>query len=373
MNGNEMLDILGKIDPKLVKQTQKPPVIRWIALAACLALVIGITAMLLHPGSLPTPSNPVLQAPTEPSPTVPSVPTTSSVPTIPTYTTTPPPETTLPTQTTPTTPPTYEELYRQLFREYYRTRPYGQPDDVQPIVDELLRKYNLYQLTSVFCDYEYVYDDMSEYLSDRQKEDYDHFQYRITCCQSAEEIHAHTARFLDPSLIDRTPDKRLFRDGEGKLHLMVTPTGDSGYHAFYVMNCSDTQMIVFAEEGYDEYDESAIILLELQNDTWLIRSILPFDNHDNVESYRYLFEEIPADVDPQAYGMLLSDALFVNPDSFLKQLYTQNRETVLSIADLMYHTAIDPLLYQRLLDVLDDRTDLTAEQRSALAMLQSIS
>jgi hypothetical protein len=139
------------------------------------------------------------------------------------------------------------------------------------------------------------------------------------------------------------------------------------------MNCSDTQMIVFAEEGYDEYEESAIILLELQNDTWLIRSILPFDNHDNAESYRYLFEEIPADVDPQAYGMLLSDALFVNPDSFLKQLYTQNRETVLSIADLMYHTAIDPLLYQRLLDVLDDRTDLTAEQRSALAMLQSIS
>ena len=80
MNGNELLDIVGKIDPKLVQQTQKPPVIRWIALAACLALIIGITAMLLHPGASPTPSNPVLQAPTEPSPTVPSVPTSPITP-----------------------------------------------------------------------------------------------------------------------------------------------------------------------------------------------------------------------------------------------------------------------------------------------------
>ncbi len=78
MNGNEMLDILGKIDPKLVKQSQKPPVIRWVALVACLVLIIGITAMLLHPGASPTPTDPVLQAPTESStPTEPTTPTNS--------------------------------------------------------------------------------------------------------------------------------------------------------------------------------------------------------------------------------------------------------------------------------------------------------
>ncbi len=100
MNGNEMLDILGKIDPKLVKQSQKPPVIRWVALVACLVLIIGITAMLLRPGASPAPSNPVLQAPTEPSPTVPSVPTSpitpSTLPSDPTEPSTVPSDPTVP-------------------------------------------------------------------------------------------------------------------------------------------------------------------------------------------------------------------------------------------------------------------------------------
>lgn len=63
MNGNELLDIMGQLDPKLVHQPKRPPVMRWIALAACLALVVGIGALLLRPDAPPTPSNPVLQAP----------------------------------------------------------------------------------------------------------------------------------------------------------------------------------------------------------------------------------------------------------------------------------------------------------------------
>lgn len=238
-------------------------------------------------------------------------------------------------------------------------------------MDELLDKYNLYQLTGIFCDYEYAYEDMSEYLTDAQKDIYHFFQYRITCCQSAEEVHAHTARFLDSSLISKSPDRKLFLDEEGNLYLIVTPTGSSGYHAFYAINRSDTQMLVFADKGYDGYEESAIILLELQDGTWMIRSVLPFDGHNNPESYRYLLEEISA-VDDQAYGWLLADAFFQNPACFLEQIHSQSHDTIVFIAELLYRTAIDCPLYQRLLDVLDEYADLTTEQRTALALLQSV-
>lgn len=86
MNGNEMLDIFGQIDPKLVHQAKHRPILRWTALAACLALIIGISAMLLRPNDGPVPTDPVLQSPTlstSPSTTPPADPTDPTVPTKP--------------------------------------------------------------------------------------------------------------------------------------------------------------------------------------------------------------------------------------------------------------------------------------------------
>lgn len=312
-------------------------------------------------------------SPTTPSATDPTI-TSEESPTEPSQTPTTHPSETVPDNTEPPTtapsvsPPTYNELYQEIIREYRISRLYGLPQEENPIVENLIDKYNLYWHIGVFCEYEYEYADMSQYLTDQQKQIYHYFQYRITCCQTAEQVHAHTARFLDPSLMDVSPDKKLFRDDNGTLYLMVTPTGSAGYNSFYELNASETQIVVFAEYGYDDYEESAIILLESQDGTWLIRSILPIDGSNNTESYRYLLEEIPGTADVQAYGQLLADAFFLNPHAFLEQLSALDAN---AIADLMYHTAVEKPLYIRLLDALSARTDLTAGQQSALQTLRN--
>lgn len=65
MRGDELLDILEHIDPALIEQADRKPKatwLRWTAVAACLAVVIGLCALFL-PGKTPTtpPAQPHLE------------------------------------------------------------------------------------------------------------------------------------------------------------------------------------------------------------------------------------------------------------------------------------------------------------------------
>lgn len=76
MRGDELLDVLEHIDPDLIEQADRKPKaiwLRWTAVAACLALAIGLCALLL-PGKAPLDGS---------TPTVLDMPTGSVTPTLP--------------------------------------------------------------------------------------------------------------------------------------------------------------------------------------------------------------------------------------------------------------------------------------------------
>lgn len=323
---------------------------------------------------------------TEPTATEPPV--TQTQQTEPTIPPTDPPTVTDPTEPQPTSAaakPRFINLYPSIIRDFrlIRTeiRNSRPPAEDLTLVRGLIKKYNLFQLTSIFCDCENVDADMSEFLTDEQKESYRNYQHRITCCQTVEEVNAHTARMIDPSLIRRLPDDRLFWDDEGDLYLTGIPTGTAGYSVIQEIYPSDTQTVVLADYGYDDYEHSAIIILELRDGTWMIRSILPFDETERAEgleaeAYRWLLEELPGileDGQTEAYGQLLVDAFFAEPETFLTRLSALDESAISPITDLLRKspTAEERPLYARLLEALDAHTDLTDEERNILATLSN--
>ena len=79
MRGEELLDTLENIDPALIERASrkpKKPWLRWTAVAACLALAVGICALFLpSPATEPSPTSPtMLEAPTVPSSPDPGIP-----------------------------------------------------------------------------------------------------------------------------------------------------------------------------------------------------------------------------------------------------------------------------------------------------------
>lgn len=67
MNGNDLLNIIGKIDPSYIEVADAPvqakrPILKWVAIAACLALVLAGTYFVLQ--NTPQSVQPVIQQPT---------------------------------------------------------------------------------------------------------------------------------------------------------------------------------------------------------------------------------------------------------------------------------------------------------------------
>ena len=255
------------------------------------------------------------------------------------------------------------------------------PDDTVAIAREVIDKYRKYETLRIYCDYEQLpYDDMSEYLTEKQKEEYWDYQYRITCCDTPEEVRAHARRMVSSSLFDANhPYDDLFYDDEGELYLIVLPTGSAGYYNERILQRTDTQIIAFSDCGYDGYDYSAAFVMELQDGEWIMQEAWSFDDchagHNSEEgSYRWLFEELHDLVDgyyTDAYAELLTDALFVEPDTFLRRLSLLEEDRIRSIADLLRHslTSDEKEVYERLLSAIGARMDLTDAERNTLALL----
>ena len=249
------------------------------------------------------------------------------------------------------------------------------------IAREVIDKYRKYEFDHIYCDYEHHgYIDMSEFLTEKQKEEYWNYQYRITCCDTPEEVRAHARRMVSNSLFDsdRSYDD-LFYDDEGNLYLIVLPTGYAGYYNERILRRTDTQIIAFSDCGYDSYDYSAAFVMELHNGEWIMQEAWSFDDrhagHNSEEdAYRWLLEEMPDLVDgyyADAYGELLTDAFFVEPDTFLRRLSLLDEERIQSISDFLRHslTGDEQSIYDKLLTALSVRQDLTDAERAALTIL----
>lgn len=115
-------------------------------------------------------------------------------------------------------------------------------------------KYAQYRAVGVCCDYEGFYEDMSHRLTEAQKQDYCGYQYRLTCCDSKEEIRDHIRRYMVEDLIDRWPDDLLFTGDDGSLYLIVIPQGMVNYFHPVLTDGPDGSPRVFAgaysENGY---------------------------------------------------------------------------------------------------------------------------
>lgn len=120
------------------------------------------------------------------------------------------------------------------------------------IVKDAVSRYVLYRCEGLCCDYELIVADLSQYLTDAQKEEYRGQQYKITCCHDAEQVRDHIDRALSKDYQDfGYPDSKLFRDGDGNLYATIIPKDGIGYRHFEVISQTDSQIVARACR-YDE-------------------------------------------------------------------------------------------------------------------------
>lgn len=162
------------------------------------------------------------------------------------------PETTEPTTQPTTTQPTTTEP----------TAPYVPAPDIlhivpplqteglteeYAIVQDALRRYTQYGLERICCDCELVIADLSQYLTEEQKEEYCRQQYRITCCENEKQVREHIDRCLSKELQwNGYPDDMLFRDGDGNFYVIINPTCYDGYGDVEVISHTKSQIVARA-------------------------------------------------------------------------------------------------------------------------------
>ena len=132
---------------------------------------------------------------------------------------------------------------------YTRSFPYAEttipiiPMHKRTIAMDAIEDYLWYRVVGICCDYEYVHADLSQYLTEMQKEHYHNTQYKITCCKDAEQVRAHIDHRLSTAYqISGSPDAMLFTDASGNLYLIVTPTDYNGYQHCDVISQTDTSI-----------------------------------------------------------------------------------------------------------------------------------
>lgn len=144
--------------------------------------------------------------------------------------------------TTPTTAPSTNPTTSSTTKPQAMTE-----DDAKKIAAELLGNYIWYGAVGSVCEMEYVDADMTQYLSDAQKDLYIGSQQRITCCHNADEVHAHIESMIARPLIENYPDDLLFTDNDGNLYIIIYPTGFSSYRNHRVIFFDETTIVVEAD------------------------------------------------------------------------------------------------------------------------------
>ncbi len=149
-------------------------------------------------------------------------------------------------------------------------------EDALAVATALIDRYKNYDFFQLCCNYEGVYADMSEYMTENQMDvdggDYHGFQYKITCCHTPEEVRNHIRWTMDDALIDEGwADEMLFTDGEN-LYLPVLATGGFGYSNIRVGHWSSETIVAYADVSSEyEYDCSIAFHILLEDGHWCIK------------------------------------------------------------------------------------------------------
>ncbi len=126
--------------------------------------------------------------------------------------------------------------------------------------------FNTYANFSLCCDMEYVEGDFSQFLTDKQLENYFLCQYKITCCQTANQVTEHVRRHLASSLITHNAVEDLFYDDQGALYLLVIPRGGYSLSNVRILEYTPARIIAIASEyGHDSEDPIAQTRLTIEN------------------------------------------------------------------------------------------------------------
>lgn len=178
------------------------------------------------------------------------------VQTEPTVPTTTQPMATEPTTVQPSTEPAVTELLFEAAPDVLHIIPplADAPSEAYTTVKNAIARYTLYNLEGICCDYELITADLSQYLTEEQHKDYCQQQYRITCCDNIQQIREHTNRCLSKELQwNEDPEKRLFRDGDDNLYLIISPTCYDGFGHIQVISQSKSKIVAracqFDEDG----------------------------------------------------------------------------------------------------------------------------
>lgn len=139
------------------------------------------------------------------------------------------------------------------------------PSEAQLIAEDAITLYRTYCTIGVCCDMEQPEEreDMSQYLTEAQKEDYYNCQYRITCCKTEEEVLNHIDRHIGKEMQHDHTEENLFTDDEGNLYIMVLPTSYDSYRHYEVISQTKDQIICRACNYFEpECDDSDIFTLK---------------------------------------------------------------------------------------------------------------
>jgi hypothetical protein len=151
------------------------------------------------------------------------------------------------------------------------------PSEAQQIAEQAIFTYRTYCTIGVCCEMERSDEfpdgrtDMSEYLTEAQKEEYFNCQYRITCCKTVEEVHDHIDRYIGKDMQHGRTDEELFTDDEGNLYVKVLPTSYDSYRHFDVLSQTKNTIVCRACMYFEpECDDSVIFTLKAGKDGYLV-------------------------------------------------------------------------------------------------------
>ncbi len=148
-------------------------------------------------------------------------------------------------------------------------------EDALELATVLIEKYRLYDCFSICCEFEGMYEDMSQYMTPEQMDledgDYHGYQYKITCCHTLEEMHGHARWFIDDALIDGWADDHIFTDGES-LYLPVIAMGGIGYDNIKVEHWNESEVVAYADcYAEADYCDSVAFHIVLEDGRWYIK------------------------------------------------------------------------------------------------------
>lgn len=141
------------------------------------------------------------------------------------------------------------------------------------IANDLIGRYEQYRTDGVCCDNTFVYEDLSRFLTDTQKTNYDNSQLLLTCCHSAEDVREHIDKTLSPSLIDGYPDDWLFTDDEGNLYVLDAYDGHYGLsQSMTISQYTNDQIIAIVElrNPDDSYYSSQMVTLAQNSSRFMV-------------------------------------------------------------------------------------------------------